>query len=142
MGAQMAREEERTADRDGRREDSGDREQEGGGGESRGVRVGRRGEEIEKGREVAGDGRADTDTEAREEAEGIRPDKKWGVGRRRIKGSMRKGKRAQRGRQKHGGLVSASSRGGPSPSPASHSCPSSTHPGKRWRKALSSGGRG
>ena len=51
---------------------------------------------------MAGDGRADIDTEAREDAEGIRPDEKWGgVGRRRIKGGMRKGKRAQGGGQRN-----------------------------------------
>lgn len=98
----MAREEERTADRVGRREDSGER----AGGRGRG-KPGQgdgeeRGEEIEKDREVAGDGRADIDTEAREDAEGIRPDEKWGgVGRRRIKGGMRKGKRAQGGGQRN-----------------------------------------
>ena len=48
MGAQMVREEDRTANRDGRREDSGDRETEGGGGESRGVGVGRRGKKLRK----------------------------------------------------------------------------------------------
>lgn len=44
--------------------------------------------------------------------------------------------------EKRGGLVSASPRGGPSSSAASHPCPSSSPPGKRGSKALPNGGRG
>lgn len=40
---------------------------------------------------MAGDGRADTDTEAREEAEGIRPDKKWGGGKEEDQSRYEKG---------------------------------------------------
>ena len=73
------------------------------------------------------DREADTDTEERGDR-GIRPDKKWGAGGKEEdqRGNEKGEENTGRKTEKHGGLVSASPRGGPSPSAACHPCPSST----------------